>query len=302
MKVSRLTRTAGEYTCLEMNVQWIEQDKNRVFHVFFRQRRPYLTRMSKIVSVLLIVQVIALSVTAQTDTSGLAHVMTTNLSWVKQKVAKKIIGNRYMSTAPEARLLKTTDTIPGWEGNPVQLFEYSIPDKKDGRLTTKVYLLNADTERLARWVISACWLATGSCQLKYINAIINSINEQSNGQFPIRGIVYEDLDSDGIQETYPFFDGVSVECKGIAITTPARATPAELEKLLSMKWSDVEKIEKYGRIISTTRLDYKKLFPAADTTGLNWSTIVRTEYKKALQSDINWLIVAWAKDNPKLFH
>ncbi len=56
---------------------------------------------------------------------------------------------------------------------------------------------------------------------------------------------------------------------------------------------------KYGRIISTTREQYKINGGKENTEGLNWLKVVRIEYQAALQSDSNRLITAWAKQNLK---
>ena len=231
------------------------------------------------------------------DTTGLSVIIREHLNTVKKAVEKNILPGRYMCTGETARLISTTDTIPGWEDFPVQLFEYNIADKLNGRLTTQVYLLNADAEKIARWIIAACWMEKRKVTSGYIDAIVKQIDHESGGQFPIRGIVYEDLNRDSIQETYPFFDGVSVEHKEFTIITPKRAKPEQLTKYLSMIFADVGKIYTWGRIISTTREEYNVLFPDADVDGNNWCNIVRKEYKKAMRSDVNYLINAWVRGN-----
>lgn len=52
---------------------------------------------------------------------------------------------------------------------------------------------------------------------------------------------------------------------------------------------------KYARIISTTRENYNSLFKEKKTEGLKWLEVVRKEYQLALKSDVNQLMVAWAK-------
>lgn len=238
---------------------------------------------------------------AQTDTAGLHAAILLNLGSVTHKVEKVILPGRYMCTGNNSKLISTTDTIPGWEGYPVQLYEYTVKDKKDSLLTTRVYLLNASAGTIARWVIAADYLVNGKYDERHADTIIHYINDASNAQFVVRGIVYEDMDGDGIQDAYAFFDGVTVKHKDYPVVTPQRATSTELQLLLSMTINDVDKAKLYGRIISTTREQYNALFPQTDTQGIAWCTVLRQEYKKAMRSDINYLINAWVKGNPQYF-
>src|SRR5664279_5384781 len=68
--------------------------------------------------------------------------------------AKKVLSHAYMAQ----KLLAVTDTIPGWEGFPVKLYEYQTGnDIYTGKPKTgKVYLLDPSPEKLAMWVATTC--------------------------------------------------------------------------------------------------------------------------------------------------
>ena len=59
--------------------------------------------------------------------------------------------------------------------------------------------------------------------------------------------------------------------------------------------NNIRRTGKYARIISTTREEYNVLFPDRNTEGKEWLNVVREEYKAALISDTNHLMIAWAK-------
>ena len=70
---------------------------------------------------------------------------------------RQLLETAYMADS----LVGETDSLPGWEGLPVRLYEYRTgPDIRTGQPKKgKVYLLNPSPERLARWIATACWKA-----------------------------------------------------------------------------------------------------------------------------------------------
>ena len=186
----------------------------------------------------------------------------------------------------EGKLLLETDTLPGWKGIPVALYEYAVFDKvSQKKLTARVYMANASSERLASWIISTCYLITGALDKKHTDMLIRSIRNASGGQFPVKGVVYEDMYGTG-QKGYIFKDGVTVYLQ------------KDAEGDLSLINDDnIVRTGKYARIISTTREQYKAYGGIGDTTALHWLSTVRQEYKKAWRSDTNLLILSWAKQN-----
>ena len=125
--------------------------------------------------------------------------------------AKKVLSHAYMVQ----KLLAVTDTLPGWEGYPVKLYEYQTGnDLYTGKPKTgKVYLLNPSPQKLAMWIATTCFEVKHSVDSKYTDALLKWIDGQSNSQFPVKGVVYEDQYTKDFQEPYLFKDGVTVYIK-----------------------------------------------------------------------------------------
>lgn len=193
-----------------------------------------------------------------------------SINIIEARIQKEIIPTRYMA----GKLLSSTDKLPNWEGTQVSEYKYSV-DK--GKLTAKVYLANADAKKMAAWVITTCYSITKTLKRKHTDFLINSIKDASGGQFPVKGIVYENMDGNGFK-AYNFLDGVTVFLKA----------PGDITE------ENLSRAGKYARIISTTREEYNQRFPNVKTDGLAWLDVVRNEYQKALKSDTNNLMIAWA--------
>jgi endoglucanase len=223
--------------------------------------------------------------------------------------SKKRLDGRYMVKGKAEIITNLKD----WEGIKLEKYTYQVHDKNsslgiDTTLTATVILYNPSYELVVKWVINALLKAGIKPTYKNTNQVLIEINKASNAQFPVRGIVYEDLTSrvknvkDGLQETYAFFDGVTIECKGISITTydtnnnrrftNQRATKAQADKYLNMSFNDISSTHVFGRIISTTREDYKSILPNVNTDKTAWIKVVSEEYKKAMKSEENNLIYA----------
>ena len=203
-----------------------------------------------------------------------------SLETIQKRVEKSIIPTRYM----EKKLISETDTISGWKNIEVSLYEYPVDN---GNKVGKVYMANADAKKLATWIITTCYILTKKLDKKNTDFLINSIKNASGGQFPVKGIVYENMDGKGYQP-YVFKDGVTVFLK--------RNTDSDLSLITN---SNIRKTGKYARIISTTREDYNAIFPNKNTDKIEWLNVVREEYKSALNSEINNLMIAWAKGKLK---
>jgi hypothetical protein len=213
--------------------------------------------------------------------------------------AKVVLSHAYMVQ----KLVATTDTIPGWEGFPVKLYEYQTGnDLYTGKPKTgKVYLLNPSPEKLAMWVATACWDVKHSLDTNYTYILLKWIDNQSNAQFPVKGVVYEDQYTRYFQEPYVFKDGVTVYIKDSTMWPKDKTcTPEQLDFYLRVTNDDLKpQTGQYGRISSTTREDYKKCGGAEDVGSKDdrkqkWLDVVRELYKKAWNSDRNQLIEMWA--------
>lgn len=200
-----------------------------------------------------------------------------SLNIIKERVERHIIPTRYM----EKNLIAITDTLAGWEGVNVTLYEYKVDN---GKKSGKVYMANADSEKLAAWIITTCVVLTGTLDKSTTDILIKAIRKASGGQFPVKGIVYENMDGKGYKP-YMFKDGVTVFLNQPNSTDIALLTD-----------ENIKLTGKYARILSTTRHQYNRIFPNTKTDGNRWLEVVREEYKSALASNINNLMIAWAAD------
>jgi hypothetical protein len=116
--------------------------------------------------------------------------VTLALSRVEEYWEKRLPG--YMEGSSEAI------TYPGWEGYPTRKHKYQVHDGK----TAEVIMCNADSKQLARWVVTACLEAKGSVEAKYTDKLCHQIMGASGAQYPVAGIVLEDMD--GGQRFIPF--------------------------------------------------------------------------------------------------
>ena len=216
--------------------------------------------------------------------------------------AKEVLSHAYMAQ----KLLGTTDTLPGWEGFPVQLYEYQTgADLYTGKHKTgKVYLLNPSPQKLAMWVATACWDVKHSLDTSYTFSLLKWIDNQSNAQFPVKGVVYEDQYTKGFQEPYVFKDGVTVYIKDSTMWPADKTcTPEQLDFYLRITNDDLKlRTGQYARISSTTREDYKASggkedVGSKDDRKQKWLDVVRRFYKKAWNSGRNELIEMWAREH-----
>ena len=220
------------------------------------------------------------------------------------KKAKEVLSHAYMAQ----KLLAVTDTILGWEGFPVKLYEYQTGNDiyTSKPKTGKIYLLDPSSEKLAMWVATACWDVKQSVDSRYTDSLLKWIDGQSNAQFPVKGLFYEDQYVMDFQEPYLFKDGVTVYIKDTTMWPKDKTcTPEELNFYLRITNDDLKaQTGQYARIASTTREDYKSAGGTEDVGDKDgrkqkWLEVVRDLYKKAWNSDKNELIIMWAKSHLK---
>jgi endoglucanase len=190
-------------------------------------------------------------------------------------------------------------TYPGWESLPLKECTYSVKGANDPvKKTAKVIMLNAEPEQLARWVVSTCIEVAGVASNKCTKAIRSQIMLQSGAQFPVAGIVFEDiLSADGKFEVFAFRNGVTVRIAGVTHLSTAQPSAAEIEKSLH---SDVTSTLKFARVQSTTREQYLANGGTRDVTGNAWNEVNRDLYKAAFGRNRNEMMVAWARANKSL--
>ncbi len=210
----------------------------------------------------------------KTDTeTQISRFMTDSLEVIAGRVEKQIIPTRYM----EQELIGKTDTLKGWEGIEVSLYHYKVHGTD---IIARVYLADADSRKIASWIISTCVIVTGKLSKSDSDKLIKDIRFASGGQFPVLGMVYEDMYGTG-QKCYLFKDGVTVYL-----------ADGNIRELSEINDNTIVRVGKYARIISTTREEYINAFGAADLEGKKWLEVVKNEYKKALLSNRNNLMIA----------
>lgn len=217
---------------------------------------------------------------------------------------EKVLAAAYMA---EKQLGENTE-IPDWEGYPVQLWEYHTGNDiylgapKRGL----VYMLNPSPEKLARWIVNAVFDATGALDPDDIEKTCSFIQWQSGAQFPVRGVVYEDMYTAGFYEPYVFKDGVTVYvADSTYLTVEKHPSDEMLEYYLTLTDEQIRpNTGRFARISSTTREMYYAAGGKADVGRSDdgqrsraWLAEVGRLYREAWDSDKNFLIYAWAKAN-----
>lgn len=212
-------------------------------------------------------------------------------------------------------LIEETTTYPNYEGYPVKLYEYATGKDTQTGVAKKgmVYMMNPTSEKLATWIATAVWKAKSSIDTDAMATVLKHIQGQSGGQFPVCGVVYEDMDASGYYP-YLFKDGVTVyaaDRSKWATEDPEHpgnysCTDDQLNYNVKVTNNDLNSYTgKYARICGTVREEYTANGGTVDvgtsdsqeTRNLKWLDVVRDLYKKAWNSDENELITAWAKAN-----
>lgn len=194
---------------------------------------------------------------------------------------QRILPARYMEQGCEPT------SMAGWDGYPLQRCEYTA----GGRSAT-VILLDADEAQLARWIVDACVEVKGAATDACIGEVVNAIHTASGGQFPVAGVVLEDMDADASFNNFCFRNGVTVSVNAFSRGVERQLTEAEINGCIDGQPTDART---YARIISTTREDWSALHPDAETTGLLWLEVSKAAWQAAWGHDRNELIVAKVK-------
>lgn len=237
---------------------------------------------------------LTLLATAELDLLGVSRVHEPPLPLDALERVKSFFEARMGSRYMEQNCQSTT--YPGWEGLSLQMCTYSVKGRRDvARKTAKVILLDPSPEQLARWIVSTCVEVTGGSGLRCTRKLSQQIIGQSGAQFPVAGIVFEDiLPEDGLFEVFAFRNGVTVRVRGVTHLGTRQPTEDEIEKSLN---GEVTWTGKYARIQSTTREQYRANGGTRNTTGMAWLDISRDLYKAAWGNDRNELMIAWARAN-----
>jgi hypothetical protein len=215
-----------------------------------------------------------------------------------REIGPRLRQSRYME-AGEGRDV----VVRGWEGFPTRRYTYSVKDMDGTTKSAGVILLDPEPRQIARWIVSAVVEVTGGYDAARGRDIFRHIIAQSGGQFPVAGVVYEDiLPADGKNEIYCFRDGVTVAVENVPHRGTAPLTPQQVTASIGGK---VTRVYTYARIASTSPQMWIAAGGAKDVLGADgkptekWLAAVRDAYQAAWTSDRNTLLVAWVKANVK---
>jgi hypothetical protein len=183
---------------------------------------------------------------------------------------------------------------PGWEGFTLIHWRYTTDDRK----SAEVLMLNPTNDQIARWIVTACHevghpVFTGSVPSKYAIKLCDQIIGQSGGQFPVAGIVYEDMGG-GPFLVWGFRDGVTVGYEGITNEVPDQVTPDQIKA--SLNRATKLRYEGYqARLESITRDEYRLAGGKEEVNGAAFLDVNRRLYQAAWNSDRNQMLIYWAK-------
>lgn len=210
--------------------------------------------------------------------------------------AERLKRSRYMEAGEG-----TPVTIAGWENFPTRRYTYTVKDKDGTAKSADVVLLDPSAEQIARWIVSALVEVRGSYDADAGRKIFQHILAQSGGQFPVRGIVYEDiLPADGKNEIFCFRDGVTVAIEGV----PQRGTEplTDVQRKASLEGA-ATRVYRFARIQSTSPEMWIAAGGPKDVLGPDgkptpvWLDEVRRAYQAAWMSDRNPLLTAWLRQS-----
>jgi len=194
----------------------------------------------------------------------------------------------------------TNTTYAGYPTTlPLKLCNYQVRDTHFGvNRHALVVLLDAAPPMLATWVVHAVTKVKGKVTPSANDALAKQVIEASGAQFPVAGVVFEDMDGSG-QRVFPFRHGVTVHIEDLPYYDTIQPTDAQLHRYLT---GSVSQVMKYARIQSTTREQY--VANGGNPQVLKdislWPGIIRDAYVRAWEHDGNdgyEMMVAWAKAN-----
>lgn len=191
----------------------------------------------------------------------------------------------------------TKVTYPGWDGVRLRSCDYEVLGMR-----ATVILANASPRRIARWLVRACIEIDVDAIPFCAERLRRHVERAGFYQFPVAGVVIEDLDGNKPgPEAYAFRNGVTVRVDGLVNGTNQQPDPAQMRAALH---GEVREAMVFARLASTTREQYRAHGGRADVGGsapgqrkVAWVDVVGELYRRALKSDDNELIIAWAKAN-----
>jgi hypothetical protein len=196
----------------------------------------------------------------------------------------------------------TPTTYPGWEGFPLSRCRYSVVDTDGTTKTADVIMLKPSPEQVARWVVNAVTDTTATLRPELCDKLFSHIIGQSGGQYPVAGVVYEDIiPADGKFEIYCFRNGVTAAIDGVPHRGTEPLTPAQVEASL---YGRVTSVYRYARIQSTSPEEYtanggRRAVGTNQLRTPEWLEASRECYQASWHSDGSEMMTAWARANLK---
>jgi hypothetical protein len=221
----------------------------------------------------------------------------------EQLASAKTLAAEFADRLAKSRYMEKGDAAPvaiaGWEGFPTKRYTYEVADKDGTKKQADVVLLDPTADQIARWIVEALVEVRGGYEVEAGRKLFKHILGQSGGQFPVRGVVYEDiLPEDGVNEIFCFRDGVTVVIEGVPHRGTAPMTDAQRKASIE---GNVTRVYTYARIQSTSPEMWIAAGGAKDVIGddgkptQRWCDEIRMAYQAAWTSDRNALMVAWVK-------
>lgn len=257
---------------------------------------------------LIILIISSFNLTAQTKELPETDVQRVEVQ-VKQLLKKPYLTDTGINAPPCSEL----SDYPNWEKIKLQKCNYVM--KKDGSGGTKratVIVHIPAVNQLARWIVATCKKVKNTTAQTCTDKLLFFITDSSGGQFPVNGIVFEDMDKNKIHNSFNFRDGVTVVIEN-GIDNGSEVQPSDKQIEISL----TGKILKTGpsasaRLVGTSReqyissckidknclLDIEKIGKTSERK-TEWVDVVRVLYQTALVSDENPLMIAWARANKK---
>jgi hypothetical protein len=217
-------------------------------------------------------------------------------------VTATIISGRYLS--PPGSCRASERDLFGWAKGELLRCRYEVIDQLQGATTKAkagiVYLANPTPERVLKWLTAACQRAQPNDVRQCIRSGASEIRGASGAQFPVAGLVWEDMEGSGINKGYVFRNGVTVRTKQFSNgTSESLPNDAALENLASAhEVTGVRPNGGFARVMSTSRAEFARFTGRVDipvgkedaASALLWSDIVGQTYREALSSEENWLV------------
>lgn len=258
-----------------------------------------------------------------------SFLLTCNLALSQQSnvIREELVFARYMVDGQECD--KSNQGILGWDKSQLTICTYKVTDcnknsnKKCDKETKygKVILANITAQDLLNWVETGCKeklhnynsSAIQTCTEKFSNRI----KSQSGGQFPVLGVVWEDMYPvssasgicssghcpDGIFEKYFFRNGVTLRSTIFENGSTARLTDEQLKSGINGddNWISGGK-SAYARPIGTSRDMFSKCVGFQDwkqdifqdpELALKWSDKVGEITRESIGKPENFLVTCF---------